>query len=1074
MANDVAGMSAQAWVNAMMYGSGAHSGQYGSGYGQSGLGALFGGLSMAGPAMFGGGGTSQGMAGSIMLPALIANMFAAPSTPIVGGATANLMGRSMMGLAAAGAFGNVQGGGGTLPGGFGLGQQATAGITSTMEGMTGTGPRDLGMGDVSRITQMAGQGGFFQSTTQVRQVRERLKEMVNTVKSLSQELTMTIDEVSSGMNAMRGMGYNTAGSAGTALRQVMRSAAASGMAPSEMMAYTAQQGELLRQAGHVPLALGAAAARNTLGFVGAGARAGLVSEEALQNAYGASGAEGAMAMSNRVQELGLRMMNRAPMQFSLAAMMDPNTGKLSQERMNQMLSGQMSAGDIQRQASQYVQSLGPGGYAKWLGQMPEMRGQFMAAGGAMAPIALAGTLMGQHGYEMDPNDPRSRAAFGRVMSRMSGTQVDPMEARAMMEMYSNMGNISEQQQLSASRQQRQEQRAESIASRYAARDPSYQLAEMQRTRLAGTTSFIERQATTVAARLERLTSSATGMGFDVMVSSELYSGGQGVRGLLSGGAQRATGEQMGFFRESGTDVEGRAGVEAIRGAIGEATSFSERRAGRRRLRAAEGMVRATEAEQGFYTREFMGNDRGHFSMSSERLRDHLRSQGRGLNALGVSELQRTGGAREALLMAYRGSTDAQKEELQKLYGSSLSGSMTDTQFMEQLAGGSAEQAAGAARVLSGGEDTEARRRGWKDLGAAWQESSKVAVTARKRTGLGYGELEYAADTVIGKRYQREGLVGLQAAARASAEKAFGATGATAGIGFIEGNVELAGQLRAALDKGITGSTIGELMKSGGISTAGVGADITSMKVADVAALKETLRLEGGVLNAAQAEEMRQVGALSDTRMTRTREILQGGGKLGKGARTYGQDMLAAGEMLRSGDAQGALTKEAGALVNLARGGGMDEAIRTGIVSETLASEAQDFRRHLKSGGGISLEEFRAKFGQDLSNKAIAEMSGGRVSEAVLTKADPKKAVEGLEMIWARAAVAPGQGTPSTAAQGGSADLATQFGNILGAYGQGGALRVVVTNPTGGTGGDVAEPPTPGGSMSGGSAYFPGH
>jgi uncharacterized protein (UPF0335 family) len=1031
MANDVNPQaSAQDWVNAMMYGAGAHPGQYGGGFGQSGMGALMGGLSMGGPALFGGGGTSAGLAGSIMLPGLIANMFAAPSTPLVGGATANLMGRSMMGLAAAGAFGNVQGGGGTLPGGFGLGQQATSGVASTMEGMTGTGPRDLGMGDVSRITQMAGQGGFFQSTTQVREVRARLKEMVSTVKSLSQELTMTIDEVSSGMNAMRGMGYNTAGSAGTALRQVMRSAAAAGMAPSEMMTYTAQQGEMLRQAGHMPLAMGAAAARNTLGFVGAGVRSGLVTEEALQNAYGATGAEGAMAMSNRVQELGLRMMNRAPMQFSMAAMMDPSTGKLSQERVNQMLSGSMSAGDIQRQASQYVNSLGPGGYAKWQGQMPEMRGQFMAAGGAMAPIALAGTLMGQHGYDMDPNDPRSRAAFGRTMSRMSGTRVDPMEARAMMEMYQNMGNIGEAQELSGMRQGAQERRASTIADRYAARDPVYAMRQYQERQLAPMTRRLEREAENMAARLERATSGASGMGFEVMVSAELYGGGRGTRALLSGRGSTADQRQsaMEFFRESSADTEGRQGIADIRSAIREAPR-GHRGELRERLAQAESLSRGVESEGRFLTSEFMGSDRGLYGMSAgDRYAKYAldKSGGRRVRAELTDALKETSGVRESMLTGYGSASESAQRAISAIYN--RSGTMSSSDLIGAVASGTDEQAARMAFIQSGSRDAGGMSAAM-DLGNAYKKAATAAVSVRAVNGMAFGANEAIYGTTMAERYKTGGVEGLTRSAGAHLAAALGGSaGISRVVDFIQSDPERAGQLMQGLQSGATGSTLGALFRSSGVDVTGMDAGLLATKIENKDRLQQGLADVGAAEQGAMAEEMRRTGWSSDTQISKIQEVLKGKG-VSKAARAFGNEMMGVGTALVGGDAKGAFEKQASALVTLARNKGMASAIESGLIATSGKSEARAFQKAMMSGG-MSVEEFSGMFGEQ-SFKDIAASSGGKLTEEQLRSAGRSKDVAGLELIAARQMTAPGQGSPETAGRGASADLAAQFAKIMG-------------------------------------------
>lgn len=1046
--------TAQDWINAMMYGRGAYPGQMG-GYGQSGMASLFGGLAMAGPGMFGGGGTSQGLASSIMLPALIANMFASPGTPGLGMATSNLMGRSMMGLAAAGAFGNVQGGGGTMPGGFGLGPSALGGITGTMESLTGTGPRDLGMGDVSKITQMAGQGGFFNSVTQVRDVRARLKEMVNTVKSLSQELSMTIDEVSSGMNAMRGMGFNTASSAGTALRQVMRQSAAAGMDPAQMMTYSAQQGELMRQVAHIPQALATTAARNTLGFIGAGVRGGMVSEESLMNAYGASGQEGAVMMANRVQELGLRAMNRAPMQFSMAAVMDSKTGQIDLNKMNQLITGQMGASEIQRNANQYVSSLGPGGYAKWLGQMPQMRGQFEAAGASFAPAALAATLMSQHGYDMNPSDPRNVAAFSRIISRQTGTQVDAMEARAMMEQYRNMGNTAEAVQIAGRRQQDQEVMAAQTTERYARRDPIYQLQQIQRERLATTTSFIERQATETAARLERVTSGASGQGFDVMVGADYWRSQRVSGGGMSGAGE--TQEAAGWFSGSATDIEGRAGLADYDTMIGKEKSWIRRAGLRIRQDAAASGVRQVEAQRFYNTESFMGR-RSSYEMSPEEVQRSLGRGGRQEFVRGAMEdLRRTGEDRESMLNAFNAASTQQRATLISLYGDKAA---TAIGFMESVAAGSETQARLATSTLTGGGGF--RNQDSREQARRWRAGAQSAVGTRDRlrrrgVDVGYGELEYAAGTSIGERFRRDRLP--EQAASNEAVKAFGGQeAAKVGAAFIAENLDFAAQIDKAMQTGVTGTTIGEIARKGGIDVKGIDEAALATAVSETGAqgFHNTLKYTEQVLGAEGVKMMREAGWSSDTRMERIQAALKGG-NLGRGARTFGEAMSSVGEMLRTGkDPREALGKTAEALVGLIKGGGLEEATRAGMVEDP--GEAKALRKAMRSGGGVTLAEYEAQFGQQsfADIAARTEISVEKLQGLDRNKVD-KEVSEKLTMTWAKQAVTPGQSATETAAgRGAGADLASQFAGILQPFAEGGTLRVTVTNMPGANG-DVQEP-----------------
>lgn len=396
-----------AWANARSQDMGM--------FGQMGLQGAISQLIQALMQVAGGFGASQGAsatAARLSMPAVLSGLVAGPGVP--GSPTAMLAGRAQMQLALGASFGDIQGAGGGGFGGRGMGIGAMAGGAGMMEGMTGSGATDMSMEDMTQMTMAGGAGGFTRGITSMRQARAQIKSMVNTVKELQQELGQTITEISQELNTMHSMGYTSHESAGAGLRNLMVSSGVAGINPDQMAGLAQQIGSTTRGLMDIPMRHATGAVIAGAAHIGAAARSGSLSQEMLMDATGQAGEGGVMALTARMAERSVRQMDSSQNQYMLAAFMDPTTGGMDRNAVNRFMGGGMNAQELQRAATRNIQALGPDGYAKWLGMMPQMQGEFQEATGHMGGLGFAAMAAREHGIDLNPNDPAAMARFQRV------------------------------------------------------------------------------------------------------------------------------------------------------------------------------------------------------------------------------------------------------------------------------------------------------------------------------------------------------------------------------------------------------------------------------------------------------------------------------------------------------------------------------------------------------------------------------------------------------------------------------------------------------------------------------------
>lgn len=553
------------------------------------------------PAMGGAGGPTAQMS-RMMLPFDLAMNIGRPRDPLIGAGMANVAGRAMMGAAAFGAFGDVQGAGGPALGGFGLGMGGIQQMQGAMEGMVG--PR-ASMVDVAGITSQAGQGGFFRGITDVRQARQQLQTMVNTVVELSRELNMTIQDVSQGMNQVRGMGFSRPSQAAQVYRGMVQTAATTGMELQDVMGFAQTRGAgFWQQAGMRGnfIGMGAATetARGALGVVGTAARTGYLSDEMLMNTMGVGGQAGVGRFTENIMDLSARQMGRPSNQYMMAAFMDPGSGGINQQLVNQFMAGGIGIGQLQQMANRNISQIG--GQGAWMDLQPQLQGQFQAATRGMGGLGFAMAGMAEMG--VTATTPGAASIFGRLTGERN-----PLAARAMMGMMQNWGNIQETQQLAAQETERQLDRTRAFNER------------MQDSSLSKfverTTGDFQRRASSaaesavdwVSSRAQRLMGAegppevSTGVGFGMQV----------MRGGMDTTArrQRLGGVQMGFDDPIARASESREAIRQLREEANRpGITPDERQRLMQRASEVEGQARVAGGESMFSGAAYWGSTAG--------------------------------------------------------------------------------------------------------------------------------------------------------------------------------------------------------------------------------------------------------------------------------------------------------------------------------------------------------------------------------------------------------------------------------------------------------------------------------
>lgn len=194
------------------------------------------------------------------------------------------------------------------------------------------------MEDMQKIVQTMGQQRLFQTTSSVREFRERFREVMDAVKEIARTAQTTIEEAQGTFGALRQQGfYTTADITAKNVRNQAREAA-TGISAEQYMAI-GQQGAAVSRAYGMRGRFGSELMGREVASVAMGVRSGRMSEEEVEEMGGVE------AVGMRLAQKQMAFLSTPRGTAIIAAMMGKG-GAPDMERMSQLMSGNMTMEDI--------------------------------------------------------------------------------------------------------------------------------------------------------------------------------------------------------------------------------------------------------------------------------------------------------------------------------------------------------------------------------------------------------------------------------------------------------------------------------------------------------------------------------------------------------------------------------------------------------------------------------------------------------------------------------------------------------------------------------------------------------
>jgi hypothetical protein len=208
------------------------------------------------------------------------------------------------------------------------------------------------MGDLKKLMDQAGQMGMLTGITDAQQFKSRFSKIVKQVRAVADVMGTSLSEAGGMMGQMRQMGlWSTADIMGTA----MQARVAGGAAPQMMGAM--QMGAQISHAAGGTLRAGAQMGGGAFRTLQAAQQAGTISEEDIMEfTGGVGGAQGKQMMAGRMSQLMSRFGQTGAGRLAMAGLGETEegrfTGRISQERLQQFMGGQIGIGQLERMGRQ--------------------------------------------------------------------------------------------------------------------------------------------------------------------------------------------------------------------------------------------------------------------------------------------------------------------------------------------------------------------------------------------------------------------------------------------------------------------------------------------------------------------------------------------------------------------------------------------------------------------------------------------------------------------------------------------------------------------------------------------------
>jgi hypothetical protein len=291
------------------------------------------------------------------------------------------------------------------PGGQGFDSAQMAQIGGTMREMThqfGPGGEVMGFRELTTLAGKMGQMGMAQGVRDVQEFGRKFKEMVSTLKTMAHDLGTTLEGALEFANAAKGSGVFGMRGAARFGADVRATAAAGGLALSEVTGAANIGAQISRSVGGLGRQ-GAGAGMRTIGQIGTAQQLGIISDEDIYNATGLSGAEGRQAYATSQMERTASFL-RGGRGRRLLASVAGRDGSLNEDAVMQLMSGGMTIGETMRRDQQNLSRVGRANFIRNEGRL---RGAAMERFGGFLPALQLQEWAQGKGIDINEMDDRS-------------------------------------------------------------------------------------------------------------------------------------------------------------------------------------------------------------------------------------------------------------------------------------------------------------------------------------------------------------------------------------------------------------------------------------------------------------------------------------------------------------------------------------------------------------------------------------------------------------------------------------------------------------------------------------------
>lgn len=276
--------------------------------------------------------------------------------------------------------------------------------------------------ELTRVMDQTAQMKMYRGVQNVKEFKEKFKEMVGGLKEIAADLHTTMEGALELVGQQRQMGIFGSENIEASLMRTRLQAGASGMSMDQMQ----QVGQMGAQMGRVMGARGRTGARmmqNLTTDVGVGMQMGILSDEMMSEATGGrQGAEAAQALSGTIAQASARFMNRGAGRALTAGLWNPETGQIDEDAMSQLRAGNLDFQDLRRMGRRNIAESG-GRRSSFFRDQERIVGEVIAEGGGTGMIAALGEHVSRR-RNVDLDDP----IMQRFLRRRLGVSQSQVEA----------------------------------------------------------------------------------------------------------------------------------------------------------------------------------------------------------------------------------------------------------------------------------------------------------------------------------------------------------------------------------------------------------------------------------------------------------------------------------------------------------------------------------------------------------------------------------------------------------------------------------------------------------------------